>query len=114
MPRRRYPYRDGPIFRDRQHESDNRRRRRRQVNEINRRRRKENDRRRRRWWFKAELRIVEHEERPLDVDDFIGRWRRQAIINDDESGRRLQRRRKIGQTPPAIVGMGAARITLLI
>jgi hypothetical protein len=62
--------------------SDDRRRRRWQVNEINRRRRKENDGRWRRW-FKAELGIIEHEERPLDIDDFIGRWRRQAIINDD-------------------------------
>jgi hypothetical protein len=111
--RRCYPYRDGPIFRDREHERDDRRRRRWQVNEINRRRRKENDRRWRRW-FKAELGIIEHEERPLDIDDFIGRWRRQAIINDDESGRRFQRSRKIGQTPPAIIGMGTTRITFQI
>jgi hypothetical protein len=111
--RRRYPYRDGPVFRDRQHEGNDRRRRRWQVNEINRRRRKEDDRRR---WrrFKAELRIIEREERPLDIDDFIRRWWWQAVVNDGEGRWRLRRRRKICQTPPAIVAMGAARITLQI
>jgi hypothetical protein len=88
----RYPHRYRPILGDRQHESDHWRGWRRQIDEVNRRRRKKNDRRRR-WRRKAELRIGKHKDRPVDIDDFIGRRRRQAVIDDREGGRRLERSR---------------------
>jgi len=94
--RRRHPHRHWPILGDRQHESDRWRGRRRQIDEVNRRRRKENDRRRRRRG-KAEVRIGKHQDRPVDIDDFIGRRRRQAVIDDREAGRRLQSSRKVAK-----------------
>jgi hypothetical protein len=105
--RRRHPHRYRPILRYRQHESDNWRWWRRQIDEVNRRRRQENDRRRRRR-RKAELGIVKHQDRPIDIDDFIGRRRRQAVIDDLEAGRRLQHGRQKSQAPSRIVGMRAA------
>jgi hypothetical protein len=87
-----HPYGYRPILGDRQHESDHRRGWRRQIDEVNRRRRQENDRWRRRR-LKAELGIGKHQDRPVDIDDFIGRRRRQAVIDDREGGRRLERSR---------------------
>jgi hypothetical protein len=87
-----HPHRYRPILGDRQYESDHWRRRRWQIDEVNRRRRQENDRWRR-WRLKAELRIGKHQDRPVDIDDFIGRRRRQAVIDDREGGRRLERGR---------------------
>jgi hypothetical protein len=107
--RRRHPHRDRPIFGDRQHESDRWRRRRRQVDEVNRRWRQENDWRRGRR-SEAKVRIGKHQNGPVDIDDFIRRRRRQAIVDDRETGRRLECRRQISQTPSAIVGMRAARV----
>jgi hypothetical protein len=107
--RRRHPHRHRPILGDRQHESNHGRWRRWQIDEVNRRRRKENDRRRRRW-LKAELGIGKHQDRPIHIDDFIRRRRRQAVVNDREDGRWLQCGGKIRQTPSRIVGMCAARI----
>jgi hypothetical protein len=88
LQRWRHPHRYRPILGDRQHESDRWWWWRRQIDEVNRRRRKENDRRRRRR-RKAELGIGKHQERPLDIDDFIRRRWRQVVIDDREAGRRL-------------------------
>jgi hypothetical protein len=82
----------------------NRRRRRPQIDEVDRARRQEKYRRRRRR-FKAEIRIVENQYRPFDVDDFFRRRRRYIIADDFESLRRLKSGRQIGQPAPCIVGM---------
>ena len=69
---RDHPIRHRQVLGDRQHERDQRRLRRRQIHEIDWRRRQENEwrgRRRR----KVEVRIVERQDRPFDIDDFVGR-----------------------------------------
>ncbi len=89
-----------------------RRRWRSQIDEEDRPRRQENDRRRR--WLKSEIRIVENQYRPFDVNDLL-RWRRRHIVGDDiESRRRLERGRQKCKPAPRIVGMGAAGITAQI
>jgi hypothetical protein len=76
--RRTYPDRNRPIDRDRQQEKSNRWRRRCKHHKLRRRRSKENDRQRRRR-RKREDRIIEDENRPLDIDDLFRRGRRQVI-----------------------------------
>jgi hypothetical protein len=67
----------------------NRRRWRSQIDEVDRPRRQEKYRRRRRR-FKSEIRIVENQYRPFDVNDFFRRRRRYIVADDVESRRRLK------------------------
>jgi hypothetical protein len=82
----------------------NRRRWRGQIDEIDRLRRQEEYRRRRRR-FKSEIRIVENQYRPFDVNDFFRRRRRYIVADDLKSRWRLESGRQIGKPAPRIVGM---------
>ena len=81
-----------------------RRRWRRQIDKIDRPRRQEKYRRRRRR-FKSEIRIVENQYRPFDVNDLFRRRRQHIVADDFESRRRLERGRQIGKPAPRIVGV---------
>jgi hypothetical protein len=91
----------------------NRRRRRSQIDEIDRPRRQEEYRGWRRR-FKSEIRIVENQYRPFDVNDFFRRRRRHIVADDFESRRRLERGRQIGQPAPRIVSMETVGVTTQI
>jgi hypothetical protein len=107
--RRAHPHRHRPVIRDRKEKGIDRRRRRRQVDKIDRPRRQEEHRRRWRW-FKPEIRIVEHQHRAVDIDDFVRRRRWHVVSNHGKLRRRLECRRKISEPAPRIVGMRAARV----
>ncbi len=91
----------------------NRRRWRGQIDEIDRPRRQEKYRRRRRR-FKSEIRIVENQYRPFDVNDFFRRRRRHIVADDFESRRRLESGGQIRQAAPRIVGMETVGVTTQI
>jgi hypothetical protein len=91
----------------------NRRRWRSQIDEVDRLRRQEKHRRRRRR-FKSEIRIVENQHRPFDVNDFFGRRRQHIVADDIESRRRLESGRQIGKPAPRIVGMEAVGVATQI
>ena len=88
----------------------NRRRWRSQINEVDRPRRQEKYRRGRRR-FESEIRIVENQYRPFDVNDLFRRRRRYIRADDFESRRRFESGRQIGQPAPRIVSVGAPGIT---
>ena len=91
----------------------NRRRWRSQIDKVDRPRRQEKYRRRRRR-FKSEIRIVENQYRPFDVNDFFRRRRRHIVADDFESRWRLKSRGQIGQPAPRIVGMETVGVTTQI
>jgi hypothetical protein len=91
MPGRPHPHRDRHVIRTRQDEGIGWGRWRRQVIEVDRTRRQEDDRRRR-GRRKIEIRIVERQNRPLDIDHFIRRWRRHVVVDDRKSRRWLESR----------------------
>ena len=107
------PYRHRHIDRNRKNVFVNRRRRRSQIDEVDRLRRQEKYRRWRRR-FKSEIRIVENQYRPLDVNDFFRRRRRDIVADDVKSRRRLQSGRQIGKPAARIVGMEATGVTTQI
>jgi len=107
------PHRDRHIDRNGKNVFINRRRRRPQIDEVDRTRRQEKYRRRRRR-FKSEIRIVENQHRPFDVNDFFRRRRRHIVADDFESRRRLERGRQIGKPAPRIVGMETVGVTTQI
>src|SRR5262249_18672809 len=79
--------------------------RRREHHEFRRWRRQENDRRQR-WRRKAEDGIVEDENRPAAIDNFVRGRRRQVIGYGREHRRRLERG---GEKRQAAVGVGRVR-----
>ena len=83
------------------------------VGMIDRRRRQENDRRRR-GRRKVEVRIVEHQDGPFDIDDFLRRRRRHVIGDDGEAWRRIERRGQARKPAPRVGGMRAAWIALKV
>ena len=83
------------IGRNRKNVRINRRRWRSQINEVDRPRRQEKYRRRRRR-FESEIRIVENQYRPFDVNDLFRRRRRYIVADDFESRRRFESSRQIG------------------
>jgi hypothetical protein len=91
----------------------NRRRWRSQIDEVDRPRRQEKYRRRRRR-FKSEIRIVENQYRPINVNDLFRRRRQYIVADDFKSRRRLERGRQIGQPAPRIVGMETVGVTTQI
>ena len=113
VPRWIDPHRHRHINRNGKNVFINRRRRRSQIDEIDRPRRQEKYRRRRRR-FKSEIRIVENQYRPFDVNDFFRRRRQHIVADDFESRRRLERGRQICQPAPRIVGMETIGVTTQI
>jgi hypothetical protein len=107
------PHRHRHIDRNGKNVFVNRRRWRSQIDEVNRPRRQEKHRRRRRR-FKSEIRIVENQHRPFDVNDFFRRRRRHIVADDIESRRRLESGRQIGEPAPRIVGMEAVGVATQI
>ncbi len=104
VPRWVDPHRHRHVDRNGKNVFINRRRWRSQIDEVDRPRRQEKYRRRR-WRFESEIRIVENQHRPVDVNDFFGRRRGHIVADDIESRRRLESGRQIGQSAPRIVGM---------
>ena len=98
------------IHRNRKNIRIHRRRWRSQIDEVNRPRRQEKHRRRRRR-LKSEIRIVENQYRPFDVNHLFRRRRRHIVADDFESLRRFESGRQIRQPTPRIVGVGAAGVT---
>ena len=102
LPRRDNPDRHRPILRHRQHESDHRRWRRGQVYEIDRRRRKKDCRRLGRR-SKTEIRIIEHEHRSVDVNNFVRRRWRDIVFDHFNSRWGLESSGKLVQAAPRIL-----------
>jgi hypothetical protein len=113
VPRRIDPHRHRHIDRNGKNVFINRRRRRSQIDEVDRPRRQEKYRRWRRR-FKSEIRIVENQHRPFDVNDFFRRRRRHIVADDIESRRRLESGGQIRQPAPRIVGMETVGVTTQI
>ena len=84
--RRPYPNRNWRIVRHRKHERRDRRGRRPKIDKINRPWRQK-DNRRRRWRSKSKIRIVEHQHRTFNVNNFLRRRRRNIVGNDYEPRR---------------------------
>jgi hypothetical protein len=97
------------INRNRKNICINRRWRRSQIHEVDRSRRQEKHRRRRRR-LKSEIRIVENQHWPFDVNHLFRRRRRHIIAHDFESRRRFESGRQICKPAPRIVSVGAAGI----
>jgi hypothetical protein len=98
------------INRNRKNIRIHRRRWRSQIDEVNRPRRQEKHRRRRRR-LKSEIRIVENQYRPFDVNHLFRRRRRHIVADDFESRRRFEGGCQICKPTPRIVSVGAARVT---
>ena len=111
--RRIYVYGDRHINRNRKNVFIGRRRWRSQIDEEDRPRRQEKDWRRRRW-FKSEIRIVENQDRPFDVNHLFRRRRRHIIVDDRKSRWRFESGRQICKPTPRIIGMGATGVTTQI
>jgi hypothetical protein len=107
------PDRHRHINRNRKNIRINRRRWWRQIDEVDRPRRQEKYRGRRRR-FKSEIRIVENQYRPFDVNEFFRRRRRYIVADDFESRRRLESGRQICKPAPRIVGMETVGVTTQI
>ena len=101
------------INRNRQNICIHRRWRRSQIHEVDRSRRQEKHRRRRRR-LKSEIRIIENQYRPFDINHLFRRRRRNIIADDFESRRRFESGRQICKPTPCIVSVGAAGITTQI
>src|SRR6202011_5345713 len=95
---------------DWKHEKFNRRRRR-QEDEIGRRRSEEDDWRRR---HEAELRIVEHKHRAIDIDDLRRRRRRNVVDDRRVGGRRLLGGCQTRKAPARVGRVRTARIPVEI
>src|SRR5262249_38347082 len=108
--RRANPNRNRRVDRNRQHEYGHGRGGRREHHEHGWRRRKEDDRRGWRW-HEREHRIIEDENRPLDIDDLVGWWRRQVVFDHGELRRRLERRRQKSKTTVRVGRVRAIRIS---
>jgi hypothetical protein len=91
----------------------NRRRWRSQIDEEDRPRRQEKYRRRRRW-FKAEIRIVENQHRPFDVNNLFRRRRQHVVADDFEYRWWFESGRQICEPATRIVCMEAVRVTTQI
>jgi hypothetical protein len=80
------PHRDRRVVWNRKHKRIDRRRRRRKIDKIHRPGRQKDDGRRR-WRSKTEVRIVEYQHPPFNVNDLL-RWRRRHIVGDHRKPRR--------------------------
>ena len=78
-----------------------------QHQEVSRRWRQEVDWKRR---GRDEAEVRKHDDRPLDVGEFLRRRRRHVIIDKGKRRRRLERDGKQGQPPPGVPSMRSTRV----
>jgi hypothetical protein len=62
------------------------------------------------WRRGDEAEVRKHDDRPLDVGEFLRRRRRHVIIDKGKRRRRLERDGKQGQAPPRVPSMRSMRV----
>jgi hypothetical protein len=81
-----------------------------QIDEFRQWWRQKENRQRRRGWERVD-RIVEDENRLIQIDGLFRRWRRHIVIDEGERRRRLLRRGKIGQSTARVRRVWSVQIT---